>query len=546
MASTPIETADDLRTRLSTGRVTTEELQDLLANPLAVIRSTAAQAMADRRVYDPVAALLNDVEPTLRVHAVRLLAQARDDAAAFRFTTAIRHSDPDVRQAAFQEILSWKSKGRDKLLLAAMDDRDPRRRRSALDELRSLEAVARGLRDPALRGRAEEMFTAIPDGRLIEALAGDESTAARALLKKRGSSAVPLLLPRLEKEAEAALALDLIFELSDAPARVASKAWPRMSTSARLGALERVPELAQAAAHDPDERVRRVAVRTLLRQGDWDPAWVAYLRLRPGTDGWTEQDQVLIVRNLSHGSGGIDVLVEAAKGPAAVVRRESAQALRKKKAVEALASLADTDDGFVVREVALGLGEVDDARSIFPLIRTLRESRGGSKRQANERLKKFPETATLDFALAALHHPRGSVRIWAGEKLEGVDDPRAIEPLLRLLKDPSAECQYAAVRALAKFAADPRVTEQLIGCLTIGDLSVRQGAIEVLGEAKAVAAVPALIRALGNGFLKPKASAALKAIGDRKGFLAVLRRKRRDEQVAKERDKVKALNRRRK
>jgi HEAT repeat protein len=542
----PIETVDDLKTRLSGGKVSPDELRELLSHALAPIRAQVAQALAARRDFEPIAALLNDVEPTLRVQAVGLLARARDEAAAYRFTAAVRHTDPDVRGAAFDEIVKWPGKGRDKLLLAAMDDRDPRRRRAALDRLDSLEGIVRALRDPGLRDRGEELLAAVKDERLIAALSGEEDAAARMLLKKRGPSAVALLIPKLEHEKDAALALDLIFELSPDASRVASRAWPRMATPARLSALDRVPELAQAAAHDPDERVRRVAVRTLIRQGDWDPAWVAYLKLSPGTDGWTESDQVLIVRNLAHGSGGVDVLAEAARGKVAPVRREAAQVLRKKKATDALAALAETDDGFVIREVALGLAEADDRRSIVPLIRTIRESRGGAKRQAAEFLKKRPETETLDFAIEALHHRRGSVRLWAAEKLEGVEDPRAVEPLLKLLDDASAECQHAAVRALARFATETRVTERLIGCLSIGDLSVRQAAIEVLGEAKATAAVPALIRVLGNGFLKPKASAALKTIGDRKGFLAVLRRKRRDEQVAKERDRVKALNRRRK
>jgi HEAT repeat protein len=138
------------------------------------------------------------------------------------------------------------------------------------------------------------------------------------------------------------------------------------------------------------------------------------------------------------------------------------------------------------------------------------------------------------------------VRLWAAERLEGHDDPRAVDLLLGLLDDPSAEIQYASLRALAKFASEPRVSDRLVACLGGGDLSVRQAAIEVLGEARAASAVPALIRALSNTFLKAKAQAALKAIGDRRGFLAVLRRKRRDEHVARERARIRAMNERRK
>lgn len=346
----------------------------------------------------------------------------------------------------------------------------------------SLDAIARGLRDPSLRRSAEALLTTLSDERLVEALDGGEAAAARALIRKRGPSAIPLLVALLRRETGAELALDLLFELSDAPGFVASKAWPMMSIPARLSAVERLPDLAPAAARDADERVRRVGVRILLRRGVWDPEWVSYVRLRPGTDGWTESDQRLIVRHL-----------------------------RKHKAVEELASLADSDDGDVIRDVALGLAEAGDVRAVFPLIRALRES-SGSRRALAARLRRYPETSAADFLLAALRHRRESVRLWAADALDGVDDPRAIQPLLGLLDDASARSQLAAVRALARFAGDPRVTERLIGCIGFGDLSIGQAAIEALGAAKAVAAVPALLRALENGFLRPKARAALKAM----------------------------------
>jgi HEAT repeat protein len=323
----------------------------------------------------------------------------------------------------------------------------------------------------------------LSDKRLVEALGGGEAALARALLRKRGPAAIPLLVGLLSKETGVDLALDLLFELSDSPGSIAVKAWPLMSTSARLSCLERLRQLAPIALEDRDERVRRVAVRILLRQGRWDPAWVEYLHLRPGADGWTGADLVLIARNL-----------------------------RKKRAVDALESLANTDDPAVLREVALGLAEAGDARAIVPLIRTAAETDGAAKRQALRRLRNFAVTSTPDFALAALRHPRESVRLWAAGELRGVEDPRAIGPLLAFLEDPAAACQIAAIGALARFAGDPRVMERLIGCLGVGDLSVRQAAIEALGEAKAVAAVPALLRALENGFLRPKARAALQAM----------------------------------
>ena len=51
---------------------------------------------------------------------------------------------------------------------------------------------------------------------------------------------------------------------------------------------------------------------------------------------------------------------------------------------------------------------------------------------------------------------------------------------------------------------------------------------EALGEARCKAAVPDLVKALHNYFLRPRAEQALKMIGDRKGYLAIKRLKRRE------------------
>jgi HEAT repeat protein len=69
--------------------------------------------------------------------------------------------------------------------------------------------------------------------------------------------------------------------------------------------------------------------------------------------------------------------------------------------------------------------------------------------------------------------------------------------------------------------------------VTYGDLSLRLTVIEAIGEAclagtRVPSAVDPLIRALGNRFLRKKAEVALRRMGDRRGLLAVKRRKIRD------------------
>ena len=84
--------------------------------------------------------------------------------------------------------------------------------------------------------------------------------------------------------------------------------------------------------------------------------------------------------------------------------------------------------------------------------------------------------------------------------------------------------QLAVFEAMGPFASENEdVTNRMLEAIGYGDISIRQAACEALGEARCKAAVPDLIKALHNFFLRPRASDALKRIGDRKGFLAIKR-----------------------
>jgi hypothetical protein len=66
---------------------------------------------------------------------------------------------------------------------------------------------------------------------------------------------------------------------------------------------------------------------------------------------------------------------------------------------------------------------------------------------------------------------------------------------------------------------------------------VREKAIETLGENQVKAAVEPLIRLLGNPFLRFRAEEALMRIGDRRGYLAIKRRKIREKMFGKKKIK---------
>jgi HEAT repeat protein len=192
--------------------------------------------------------------------------------------------------------------------------------------------------------------------------------------------------------------------------------------------------------------------------------------------------------------------------------------------VDALYSLLDTHDSDVVRNVAMGLHEARDERALLPLIRTAMECRGKQAVRAKEALAEYERIRDVDFLIAGLGERWASVRRWSAENLKSLSDPKSIPALMEASRDEDVEVQLAVFEAMAPMAAEHEVViERMLEAVKIGDISVRQQACEALGEARCAEAVPELVRALHNYFLRPRATDALKRIGDRQGYLALKR-----------------------
>jgi len=268
--------------------------------------------------------------------------------------------------------------------------------------------------------------------------------------------------------------------------------------------------------------------------------------------------------------------------------------------LDVFASLTDTDDPDILKRVALALANAHDPRALIPLLRAHDEC-SGMKDKIDKLLEAYPETKHLKFLISLLKKPWPSVKRFGARGLLELDSPEMIEPLLALSKDPDpevqaaalqalakfskrpevyqrlieirdgggneslrqnavatilgldsptvigplieasrdddAEVQLASVKALGKFAAKPEVYNRLIEILDYGDISVREMAVITLGDHQVKEAVPALIRFLGNPFLKYRVKDALRHIGDRKGYLAIKRFEIREKYFGKAKTK---------
>ncbi len=191
---------------------------------------------------------------------------------------------------------------------------------------------------------------------------------------------------------------------------------------------------------------------------------------------------------------------------------------------DALASLLDTHDPDILKNVAFGLHGSQDERAVLPLIRASIECRGKPMVKAKEALKEYAKTEDVEFLIECLSNRWPAVKRFAAEQLRDKADERSIPALLDTSRDEDVEVQLAVFEAMGPFASEnEEVRARMLEGIGYGDISVRQAACESLGNARCKEAVPDLIRALHNFFLRPRASQALRMIGDRKGFLAIKR-----------------------
>lgn len=441
----------------------------------------------------------------VRIGAARILAAEGNEAAFRALAQAARNEDDDGAAA--------------RMILAG----SPAPAGYFAELARHPAADVRRVAIEALAGRAGEEAI----GLLVDALA-DTDVRARltALAGLRGRMTEPALHRAITflDDADAGVRLAAVEAIAAEP------------HAACAAALER-------AARDSDEEVCASAVLALARRGVVQAAQgalyarvlsqrCARARLAPADiDALCVLAQCLGAAEFAEDSETAPSLIAAGRCSATRLRRAAVDALLKRVLdirIPALGELAETHDRVILKTVALALGEAGVPEALVPLIRAVDEVGGRTADRAREYLERFAQIRELETLLLLLRGTWASVRRFAAERLRDLGDERAIAPLCEAMGDEDVEVQLAAVTALGRFADRPAVSERLIAAIDFGDLGVRQTAVEALGTARVQAAVPALIRALANPFLRLRAEGALREIGDRKGAIAVRRRRLRE------------------
>jgi len=214
-------------------------------------------------------------------------------------------------------------------------------------------------------------------------------------------------------------------------------------------------------------------------------------------------------------------------------------------AVEPLIVALKDNDDLVRSYAAEALGNIGDARAVEPLINSLKDNDSDVRESAAEALGNIEWKPPTDYQKAvylvamrdwqecvkigadaveplivALKDNDDLVRSYAAEALGNIGDPRAVEPLINVLKDDNKwwvrEKAAKALGEIGDAAIDP-----LIVALKDNDIGVRENAAEALGEIGDARAVEPLMVALKDNDSRVRFSAA-KALGEIGDLRAVI------------------------
>ena len=383
-------------------------------------------------------------------------------------------------------------------------------------------------RDPSVRARAIRVYGRFADSAaegLLGGFAGDDDPAVRiaslsALARIAESGALPYFEKATEDEdAEVRLhAVELLCQMPDGASALIAV------VSREKGDMRRKALTALANWNICTPELVMAYLEYLL-----EGANVTDVTDREYLDGLGAAARALGSQRVPEGLIALTALVRSVVKRLRRIAIEGIMSYPVAERGDALFALVDTYDMDVLKNVAFGLHDSNDDRSLHPLIRTSYECKGRPQIKAQQILKEYAQIDDLEFLVRCLKNRWPSVRRFGAERLKTIHDARSISPLLAASRDKNVEVQLAVFEALGPFATESdAVVERMLQAIVVGDISVRQMACEALGAAKVKEAAPELIKALHNFFLRPRAAEALKRIGDRKGILAMKRIARRE------------------
>ena len=501
-----------------------DELRRNHRNFSALSSALRLLATTEQHLTAPLASLLKDPDPDLRMQVALALGEQRDPAAAEPLLTALEDPDQNVRFHAIEALGRLRAPSAVDALASIAESGDFFLAFAALDALALIH-------DPRVSARLV---------RLLE-----KSDVREAVIDMLGTLGDVQVAPPL------ATVINRMPETAEIACRALTQIHER--ESARGPRRSQVPQLVRETV-DADGRrhlvalldrtaTRRAALTVLgwLRDESLAPQFVRFV------DG--EERDVAIRALVGLGDGGVDHLLRCCRGDhagaAAAVsalgetgsRRATAALLEMLDrgaqvgiaAAGALARLSDPDsfEGLLARaghpDAALRQAVVGALNSIghpdLPLkTAQLLGSENPLLRESGVKIAGYFGFAGVSADLVRLtRDPEESVRIAAIEHLPFVAVEAAAEQLIARMPEESARGRAAIVRSLAHYES-PRATDALLAAMDDPDLWVRYYAARSLGGRDDERATDALLRAAHPSAPEPVRVAAVDALATRRGY----------------------------
>ncbi len=183
-----------------------------------------------------------------------------------------------------------------------------------------------------------------------------------------------------------------------------------------------------------------------------------------------------------------------------------------KESFPEMSALLRDDDPYVRWSAAIGLGELADKRAVENLIQALNDSNVTVVQRVILSLGRIGDGQAVEPLISFLGHEQPEVANFAAAALGELKDERAIEPLLDVIKNAERVGRSINVQMIHFY------TGRKVSYWSIGDHSVRLGAIHALGMIGDQRAIEPLIGLLASLDTNIRASAvqALGILGDRR------------------------------
>ncbi|MCG2721481.1 MAG: HEAT repeat domain-containing protein [Thermodesulfovibrionales bacterium] len=217
---------------------------------------------------------------------------------------------------------------------------------------------------------------------------------------------------------------------------------------------------------------------------DTDPV---ILRSQEGTAGITSPGKIAVGALAAIGSPAVTPLIAALQDNRSNVRMNSAAALGKIKnsrAVEPLINTIKDEDIEVRKNAAAALGEIGDSRALEPLSVCLRNSKYNQRqlwsRAVKDIINWMISGRDREPLIRALSSEEPLVRQMAAEALRELKDTKAVEPLIKTLReDDDPRVRRVAVEALGEIQ-NARAIVPLVALLKDKDKEVRESVVTAL------------------------------------------------------------------